>query len=130
VLSFLWKARVIHYPRHNRLPTQQGWKHGVQRAVEENLVIPGSIRHQMVQRLMHPAHMIRIQPRGHGLNALALSRQKQSCAVCLERKDSICMAGRLRQAVEVPREPFLLCAWRPRSSGAHNKNRISCFMTQ
>ena len=130
MLSLLWKARVIHYPRHDRPLSQHGRKHCVQCAVEENLVIPGSIRHQMVQRLMHPAHMIRIQPRRHGLNALAFSRQKQSRAVRLEGNDSICMAGRLRQAVEVLREPFLLCAWRPRCCGAHNKSTISCFMTQ
>jgi hypothetical protein len=40
------------------------------------------------------------------------------------------VSGCLRQAVEVFGEPLLLCAWRPRSSGAHNKNNISCFMTQ
>jgi hypothetical protein len=58
--------------------------------------------------------MIRIQSRCQRLNALPFSRQKQSYAVCLERNNPICMSGRLRQAVEVCDEPFLLCAWRPR----------------
>jgi hypothetical protein len=63
---------------------------------------------------MHAPNVIRIQTRRHRFDALALSRQQQSRAVRFEGNDPICVSGRLRQAIEICSEPFLLCAWRSR----------------
>ena len=114
VLSLLWKPCIVHYPGNDRSLPQHSVKHGIQRPVQQNFVIPRGIRHQMMQRLMHPANVIRIQTRRHRFDALALPRQQQSRAVPLEGNDPICVSGRLRQPIEICREPFLLWAWRSR----------------
>jgi len=114
VLSLLWKPCIVHHPGNDRSLPQHGGKHGIQRSVQQNFVIPRGIRHQMMQRLMHPANVIRIQTRRHRFDALALPRQQQSRAVRLEGTDPICVSGRLRQAIEICSEPFLLWAWRSR----------------
>jgi hypothetical protein len=68
----------------------------------------------MMQRLVHAPHIIGSESRSHRLNALTLSRQKQTSAVCLERNYPVRMSRRLRQVIEICSEPFLLCAWRSR----------------
>jgi len=78
---------------------------------------------------MHTADVVRGQARGHRLDAFTLAGQKQAGAVGLKRNPAVGVARCPRQAVEVGSKPFLLCAWRPRD-GVHNKNRISCFITQ
>ena len=69
VLALLWKPCIVHYPCNDRSLSQHGGKHGIQRTVQQNFVIPRGIRHQMMQRLVHAANMIWIQTRCHRLAA-------------------------------------------------------------
>lgn len=114
VLSLLRKTGIVNYPGNDRTFSQHGRQNRIQRAVQQRFIVPGSFGDQMMQGLMHTPHMIRIESRRHRLYALAFARQKQTRAVRLERNNPVRVSGRLRQAVEVCDEPFLLCAWRPR----------------
>ncbi len=72
-----------------------------------------------MQRLVHPANMVRSQARGHRLDTLALTGQQQAVAVQLQWGNSVGVPCGLRQALEVSRKAFFLGpAWR-RKLGAH-----------
>ena len=64
------------------------------------------------------SHIVRSQPRCHGLDALAFSGQKKPFAIQFQRFHAIGVLCGLRQAIEIGREALLLCAWR-RNIGAH-----------
>ena len=82
-----------------------------------------------MQRLVQAADIAGSQSGRHRLDALAPARQQQHRAIGLQRLNPVGMPHGRRQAVEVCRKALLLRAW-PRSLGAHNKNSMSCFITQ
>jgi hypothetical protein len=112
--AFPGKTRVVDDPCNNRRLPQHRCQHRIEGAVEQCFIVPGSVGHQMMQRLVHAPHIIGSQSRRHWLNALTLSRQKQTCAAGLERNQPVRMSRGLRQAIEICSETFLLCAWRSR----------------
>src|ERR1700689_4648817 len=61
----------------------------------------------MMQRLMHPPHVLRRQARRHRFYTLALPGKQESLAVVLQRNGSIHVGGRLRQAIEPSRQALL-----------------------
>ena len=74
----------------------------------------------MVQRLMSLAHIFRTKPGRHRFHTLALPRKQQAGAVGLQGSYAILVPRGMRQAIEVSREAFLLCAWR-HGVGAHDQ---------
>jgi hypothetical protein len=78
VLSLFGKTGVIHDPRHHRAILLHGWKHLPSYLTQHLFVVPGRVRNQVMQRLVHAANIVRSQTCSHWLNALAISGQQQS----------------------------------------------------
>lgn len=112
VRALLGKPSVIYDPRDDGALLLQRWQRLATHTSQQRMVTPGSIHHQMVERLMHAAHVVRSQTGRHGLDALAFSRQQQAGAVVLQRGVPIGMSRGLSQAFEIGRKTFLLGAWR------------------
>ena len=55
---------------------------------------------------------MRRQTGRHRLDAFAFQRQQQTAAVALQRLAEVGMSRGSRQAVQISRQTFLLCAWR------------------
>jgi hypothetical protein len=66
----------------------------------------------MMERLMHPPHVIGSKFGSHRLDALAFQRQQQSLAVRFQRLTSVRVPCGFRQAIKICRKAFLLWAWR------------------
>jgi hypothetical protein len=66
----------------------------------------------MMQRLVHPTHMIAGESRGHGFDAFPFARQQQACAVVLQRNVTIGMSCGFGQALDICRKALFLWAWR------------------
>jgi hypothetical protein len=94
------------------------------------LVVPGRIRYQVVQRLVHATHIVWGQPCGHRLDAFALARQQQTHAVVLQRRMPISMPCGFRQALNICRKASLLWAWRRETFHENNSTSNCLFVTQ
>jgi hypothetical protein len=66
------------------------------------------------------ANIVGTQTSRHRFHALALSRQKQTGAIGLQRNHAIQVPRGLRQAIQIGRDAFLLGAWRNKV-GAHDQ---------
>ena len=67
------------------------------------LIAPRRIGHDVMQRLMHPSHVVRGQTRRHRLDALALTGQQQALGVILDGNHAIRVPGSFRQTLQVDR---------------------------
>jgi len=94
--ALLGEAGVIDDPGGQRMFTRHGGQHLTANLPQQGRVAPGRLGHDVVQRLMHLAHVCRSQTRRHRLDALALDRQKKSLGVVLHGNDAIGVSGDLR----------------------------------
>ena len=67
--------------------------------------VPGRVGDQVMHRLVASPHVPGVDPRGHGLDALPVSRQTQAGEVGAQRLAPIRMSEGTRQPVEVLTEP-------------------------
>jgi hypothetical protein len=74
MLSLLGKTRIVDDPGLNRSLLFHRGQPVRPHLPHHSLVIPGRIRHQMMQRLMHLPNPVRRQSRGHRLHALPFTR--------------------------------------------------------
>ncbi len=109
---FLGEARVIHHPRQHWVVAQHRRDHAVQTAIQDGLIVPRSICHHMVQRLVHPSHIVASEPGGHGFDALPFAGQQQTGAIVLQWSMTIGMPCGFRQALDICRKALFLWAWR------------------
>jgi hypothetical protein len=112
MLPLLWKTGIVYDPRHHRTGPLHGWERLLPHLFQHCLVIPRCVGHQMVERLVHPSYIPRRQARGHWLDTLAITGQKQSRAVIFQRNVTICMSRGIRQTLHICRKALLLWAWR------------------
>ena len=75
--SFFGKARVVHHPAGYRTPPAHRRKRIPANLVEDPIVAPRRIRHQMMQSLVHAANVARFQPGRHRLDALPFPDKQQ-----------------------------------------------------
>jgi len=75
MLPLLGKTCIIHYPRHHRTVFLHAGQHIAPHFGQHLLVVPGRVRHQMMERLVHSPNIVWSQARGHRLDTLALSGQ-------------------------------------------------------
>jgi hypothetical protein len=112
MLAFLGKPRVIHDPGHHRSLLLHGRQDLLAHVIEQCLVAPGSLGHQMVQRLALSLHATWIESCRHRLDAFPFAGLQQTLAIVLQRRVPIFVPRGARQAVHISREAFLLWAWR------------------
>jgi hypothetical protein len=112
MLPLLGKTRVIHDPGHHRTVFLHGWQDLPSHLRQHFLVVPGRLRHQMMERLMRPPYVLWSQARRHRLDTLALAGQQQPCAIVLQRRVPIGMPRGVSQTLDICREAPLLWAWR------------------
>ena len=128
VRAFFHEPRIIHHPSDDR-PLLRHRAQGVFPNLPQHaFVAPGRIRHHVVQRLVGPPHVVGSQTGRHRFHTLPLSGKQQARAISLQWLLPVSMPCGLRQAVEIGRKAFLLCAWRHKV-GAHEMS-ISYFITQ
>ena len=80
--------------------------------LEKRVIVPGRIGHDVMQRLMHLAHLAGGKPRSHRLHTFPFPFQQQTRTVAPQRNLAVSMPHGLRQPVHICREAFLLCCWR------------------
>jgi hypothetical protein len=98
VLALLGEASVVDDPGLDRPVLLDGGQHASAHHGEHGRVGPIGLGDQVVQRLMGGLDPPRLDARGHRLNALALARQQQACAVAPSRGDAVGMAeGRAKR---------------------------------
>jgi hypothetical protein len=112
LMTLLGKACVIYHPRHDWITVQHGWDHKIQTAIQNRFVAPWGVRNQMVQRLVHPSHIVASQLGGHGFDAFPFAGQQQAGATVLQWKVTIGMPCGFRQALNICRKALFLRAWR------------------
>jgi hypothetical protein len=66
----------------------------------------------MMQRLVHPSHIVASEPCRHGFDAFPFTGQQQAGAVVLQRSVTISMPCGFRQALDICRKALFLWAWR------------------
>src|SRR3954451_2283890 len=110
--SFFRKPGVIDDPCHHRTVLLHCRQYLTTHLFQHHFIVPGCIRYQMMQGLMHSANIVRSQQRSHRLNALALTWQQQAHAVILQRNLPVTVSRGTRQALHIRRETLLLWAWR------------------
>lgn len=99
--ALLGEAGVIDDPGGQRMFTRHGGQHLTANLPQQGRVAPGRLGHDVVQRLMHLAHVCRSQTRRHRLDALARNRQHQSLGVVLHRNHTISMPGSFCQGIQI-----------------------------
>ena len=75
MFTLLGETRIVHNPRHHRAEFLHGGQYLPPHLCQHLFVIPGRVRHKVMQRLVHATNVIRSQTRGHRLDTFALSRQ-------------------------------------------------------
>jgi hypothetical protein len=90
--AFLREPSVINDPRLDRAVRLNGRQRDLPHFAQHGLIGPGSLGHEMQQRLMLRRGSRRSGQRGHGLDTLPLARQYQSGAVVVQRRRAIGMA--------------------------------------
>ena len=83
MLPLLGKSRVVYNPRYYWTVFLHGRQHFPPHLRQHLLVVPGGVRHQVMERLVHATNIVRSQARCHRLHALTFARQQQSGAVVL-----------------------------------------------
>ena len=89
------------FPRHGR-------QHLAANLFQERVIAPGRVSHDVMQRLVHLAHVAGGQTRRHRLDALALNRQHETLGVVFDRNHAISMSGSSRQTVQIDLKTFRL----------------------
>jgi hypothetical protein len=110
--SLLGESGVIYYPGHHRVTPQHCGDYQIQTAIQDRFVIPRGVGYHMMQRLVHPTHVIASESRGHGFDAFPFSGQQQAGAVVLQRSATIGMPCGFGQALDICRKALFLWAWR------------------
>jgi hypothetical protein len=81
--TLLGKSGVIDHPRHHRITAQHGWDHKIQTAIQHRFITPRGVGDHMMQRLVHPTHIVAGEPRGHRFDAFPFAWQQQARAIVL-----------------------------------------------
>ena len=102
----------IHHPRHHRIAAQHRGHHKIQAAIQDGFVAPRGICHYVVQRLVHPPHMVSGQAGGHRFDTFPFARQQQTGAIVFQWNATIGMPCGFRQALDICRKALFLWAWR------------------
>jgi hypothetical protein len=116
VPAFLGNPDVVDDPGHDRPPLLDNRQNAPPHFGQHGFVVPGSLRHQMVQRLPGRLHAVGMEPGRHRLDALALARQQKAFAVVLQWLVPVRMPGGVGQAFQISRQALLLRTW-PRRLG-------------
>ena len=74
MLSLFGETGIVHDPGNHRTILHRG-KYLLSNLAEHLFIAPRSIGHQMMQRLVHAANIVRGQACSHRFNALPLARQ-------------------------------------------------------
>ena len=112
MLALLGEASIVNDPRYHRSVLLHRCQDLPAHFIQQSLVTPGRLGHQMVQGLPCSLHIVRTKSRSHRLDALSLTGQQQTFAVVLQRRVSIFVSRGSRQAFHICRETLLLWAWR------------------
>ena len=99
MLAFLGKTGIINDPRYHRSVLLHRWQDLLAHFIQQRLVAPRRLGHQMVQGLPRGLNAVRTESRRHRLDALSLTRQQQTFAVVLQRRVSIFVSRGGRQAL-------------------------------
>jgi hypothetical protein len=99
--ALLGKSRVIHDPGRQRMLARHRGQHLAAHLLQKRVIAPGRVGHDVMQRLVHLAHVAGSQTRGHRLDALALDRQHEALGVVLDGDNAIGMPGGLGQTVQI-----------------------------
>ena len=110
--TLLRKSGVIYHPRHYRIPAQHSWDHKIQTSIQHGFVTPRRIGDYVMQRLVHPTHVVASQTCGHRLDALSFAGQQKAGAIVLQRSVPIGMPCSFGQALDICRKALFLWAWR------------------
>jgi hypothetical protein len=112
VLALLGKAGVVDDPGLDRaMLLDQGQHLGPDHA-KHGRVGPVGLGDQVVQRLVGGLDPPGLNPRSHGLDALALARQQQAGAIPPGRADAVGMTESRAQRLDIAFKPQLTIAWR------------------
>jgi hypothetical protein len=102
----------------------------IQTPIQNGLVAPRSVSHDVVQRLMHAPHIVGSQSGSHRLDTFPLARQQQSGAVVLEGDVSIGVPCGFCQALDICRKALFLWAWPMIFAHGNNSTSNCLFITQ
>ena len=105
VLALLGESRVIHEPRGDRAMTIHLRQDDVAGDAEHRRILPGGVGDQVMHRLVPCPDVPRVDARGHGLDALALTREAQPGEVGPQRLVPIPVPQRLCQPLHGVTEP-------------------------
>lgn len=99
---------------------------------EQRPVRPRRLGDEVMQGLVRRAHLQRVHPSRHRLDALARARQDQPATVGVERLPPVGMPERHRHALDVSREPLVQPSRRHERSPRHHHDHhpTSHLMTQ
>jgi hypothetical protein len=75
MLPLFRKTRIIYNPSHHWTLFLHGGQHVPPHLGQHLLVVPGRVRHQMMERLMHATNIVGSQAGSHRFDTLALSGQ-------------------------------------------------------
>jgi hypothetical protein len=81
--ALLGEAGIVDDPCHDWSLLLHGRENRTTYLRQQLFVTPGSVGDQMMERLVHPAHVVGSQTGGHRLDALALAGKQQSLTVRL-----------------------------------------------
>ena len=118
---------------HHRSPDSSRWNPASRgrSGRQTPFIIPRCRCHQMMQRLMHAANIIRPKPRCHRLNALSVPQAKsnpvQYALKGMTRSECPAACAKLSRYAA---SRFCCAPGALVDVAAHNKNDISCFMIQ
>jgi hypothetical protein len=97
--------------------------------LEEELVIPGRYRDDVMQGSMSAPDIVGVKTGGHGCHACAFSRQEEAEAVAGQRLMPVPVSCRLRQNLKVGGKALVARVWRRGRLRRHSKT-LSRLMTQ
>src|ERR1019366_6230645 len=95
------KTRVIHDPSRQPLPPRHRGQHLAAYFLQQRGIAPSRIGHDVMQRLVHLAHLAGRQTRSHRLDALPLYRQQQAFRVVLDGNNAISVPGSPSQPLQI-----------------------------
>jgi hypothetical protein len=88
------------------MPFDNG-QHLLAHACQQDLIRPLGLSHEMMQGLVGRLGAVGCEPRRHGLDALAFTRQEEPGTVGLHRGNPIGMAEPSRKGINISRKPRL-----------------------
>ena len=83
------------------MPPRHRGQHLISHFLQQRGIAPGRVGHNVMQRLVHLAHVARSQTRGHGLDALALQGQQKTLRVVLQGNNAIGMPDGSGQTIQI-----------------------------